>query len=97
MTAVRRRPVKIGLHIDISEYPEDYILGAPTRQRQPDRWADIAAMARRAEQLGFDSVTIPDHLLYRLEPGLPPEGVWECGSVLSALAAITTRVEIGPG
>jgi alkanesulfonate monooxygenase SsuD/methylene tetrahydromethanopterin reductase-like flavin-dependent oxidoreductase (luciferase family) len=89
-----RRPLKIGLHIDISEYPEDYMLGHAARQRPPDRWMDIAAMARAAEAVGLDSVTIPDHLIYRLVPG-KPEGAWECFSVLAALAAITERVEIG--
>jgi alkanesulfonate monooxygenase SsuD/methylene tetrahydromethanopterin reductase-like flavin-dependent oxidoreductase (luciferase family) len=30
------------------------------------RWADILAMAQRAEQVGFDSVWLPDHFL--IEP-----------------------------
>jgi alkanesulfonate monooxygenase SsuD/methylene tetrahydromethanopterin reductase-like flavin-dependent oxidoreductase (luciferase family) len=89
------RSLKVGLHIDISEYPEDYVLDSLTRLRRPDRWSDIAAMTRAAEAVGFDSVTIPDHLIYQLEPD-KPEGVWECFSILSALAAITERVEIGP-
>lgn len=51
-------------------------------------------MARVAEDVGFDSVWVPDHLLYRF-PGVTTFGVWECWSLVSALAAVTDRVEIG--
>jgi alkanesulfonate monooxygenase SsuD/methylene tetrahydromethanopterin reductase-like flavin-dependent oxidoreductase (luciferase family) len=60
------------------------------------RWADILAMAQRAEALGFDSVWVPDHLLFRpLSEGAPPGGIWECWSLVAALAAATQRVELG--
>jgi alkanesulfonate monooxygenase SsuD/methylene tetrahydromethanopterin reductase-like flavin-dependent oxidoreductase (luciferase family) len=77
----RGRPLKIGLHL-----PE-------TERIAP--WRDIAAMCRLAEEVGFDSIWVPDHLLYR-HPDQEPAGPWECWSVLSAVAAVTTRVEIGP-
>jgi alkanesulfonate monooxygenase SsuD/methylene tetrahydromethanopterin reductase-like flavin-dependent oxidoreductase (luciferase family) len=51
-------------------------------------------MALRAEQAGFDSIWLYDHLLYRF-PGQPTLGIWECWSVLSALAEATGQVEIG--
>ena len=57
------------------------------------RWIDIKAMAQMAEDVGFDSIWVPDHLLFRLEEG--PVGVWECSSILAALAATTSRVELG--
>jgi len=61
------------------------------------RWSDLAGMARRAEELGFDSVWVEDHLLFRGDvTGGPTEGPWECCSLLAALAAVTSRVEIGP-
>lgn len=90
-----RRPYKVGLHIDIGEFPEDYHTGRVDRTRSPDRWSDLAAMAWAAERVGFDSIMVPDHLLYRIEPG-KPEGAWEAFSILAALAAITSRVELAP-
>jgi alkanesulfonate monooxygenase SsuD/methylene tetrahydromethanopterin reductase-like flavin-dependent oxidoreductase (luciferase family) len=74
------------------------------------RWPDLLALARLAEAAGFDSLWLPDHFLFRLAdihaqyrgavpPALAaadPVGVWECWSLLAALAASTTRVALGP-
>lgn len=59
------------------------------------RWADIRTMAERAEEVGFDSLWVVDHLLYQFGEQDPPRGVWECWSLLSALAAVTTKPELG--
>jgi probable F420-dependent oxidoreductase len=69
------------------------------------RWRDLLAMARTAEQVGFDSVWVTDHLIHRTESSdvqsaiggdrRALEGPWECWSLLAALAASTERVEIG--
>ena len=60
-------------------------------------WADYLAMARTAEEMGFDSLWFVDHLLYREGASVePPQGVWECWSILAALAAVTSRVELAP-
>jgi alkanesulfonate monooxygenase SsuD/methylene tetrahydromethanopterin reductase-like flavin-dependent oxidoreductase (luciferase family) len=78
---VGMRPLKVGLHL-----PE-------TERIAP--WCDLAAMCRLAEEVGFDSIWVPDHLVYHA-PGQEPKGPWECWSILSAVAAVTHRVEIGP-
>jgi probable F420-dependent oxidoreductase len=57
-------------------------------------WADLKAAALQAEALGFDSVWVYDHLLHRFE-GHPTVGFWEAWTMLTALAATTTRVQIG--
>ena len=60
------------------------------------RWSDYVAMARLTEEAGFDSLWFVDHLIYRNDAsGRPPQGAWECWSVIAALAAATSRVELG--
>ena len=49
-------------------------------------------MARAAEEVGFDSLWVGDHLLYRD----PVRGPWDAWTTLAWLAGITERVELGP-
>jgi alkanesulfonate monooxygenase SsuD/methylene tetrahydromethanopterin reductase-like flavin-dependent oxidoreductase (luciferase family) len=56
-------------------------------------YKSIRSIAQKAEKDGFDSIWLADHLIYR-DPGEPDTGIWECWTVLSALAEATRRVEI---
>lgn len=88
MTSIQRnrttRPVKIGLMLPHTE-----------KSSGIRSWTEIREMAELAEDIGFDSLWVVDHFLYKLENDDPPKGVWECWSLLSALAACTKTAELG--
>ena len=58
-------------------------------------WPELLSIARAAEEAGFDSLWMGDHLLYDL-PGGITRGPWEAWTSLAALAAATQRIELGP-
>jgi alkanesulfonate monooxygenase SsuD/methylene tetrahydromethanopterin reductase-like flavin-dependent oxidoreductase (luciferase family) len=58
-------------------------------------WPEYVDLARLAEDVGFDSVWVGDHLLYDLPDG-STRGPYEAWTALAAIATATTRVEIGP-
>jgi len=82
-----RRPLRVGLFLPIIE---GTMAGASAT------WRDLADFAQRAETLGFDSLWLPDHLLFRLAGREDqPVGQWESWSTLAALAAATSRITLG--
>jgi probable F420-dependent oxidoreductase len=80
MTA-RGRPLRVGIQL-------------PEVEREV-RWPEYVAMARVAEDVGFDSVWVGDHVLYRYADG-STRGPWEAWTLLAGLAAATRRVAVGP-
>lgn len=81
----RQRPLNVGLNLQIVE--------GGLAGKTPG-WPDLVAYAQRAEQLGFDSIWVPDHLV--VSWGGHTHGIWESWSLLAAVAAVTRGVELGP-
>jgi probable F420-dependent oxidoreductase len=75
------RPLRIGVQL-------------PEVEREV-RWPEYAAMARAAEEVGFDSLWVGDHLLYRGD-GRAERGPWDAWTLLAGLAGVTERVGLGP-
>jgi len=75
------RPLKVGVQL-------------PEVEREV-RWTELLDMTRAIEDLGYDSVWVGEHLLYRWADR-PARGPWEAWSILTAIAAITNRIEFGP-
>jgi alkanesulfonate monooxygenase SsuD/methylene tetrahydromethanopterin reductase-like flavin-dependent oxidoreductase (luciferase family) len=89
MASPGQRPLKVGL---VLPQVEDDLVG------HTPRWSDLLAVAQRAETIGFDSLWLIDHMIYQFpfdDDTQPPHGLWECWSLLAALAAATERVELG--
>jgi F420-dependent oxidoreductase-like protein len=78
--------IRLGLQIPSFTYPD-----VPNDQLF-ERVADIAVTA---EESGFDSVHVMDHFFQLPLLGRPDQPMFECYTLLSALAARTKRVKLG--
>ncbi len=77
--------MKLGLVLDTAE---------GSLQGKTPGYKDMQEMAQAAERIGLDSIWLCDHLIYRF-PKQEEMGIWEVFTVLSALAAVTTRITLG--
>jgi alkanesulfonate monooxygenase SsuD/methylene tetrahydromethanopterin reductase-like flavin-dependent oxidoreductase (luciferase family) len=75
------RPLKVGFQL-------------PEVERMV-RWPEVLELVRLGEAVGFDSVWVGDHLLYRDEAH-GARGPWEAWTQLAAVAAATSRIALGP-
>jgi probable F420-dependent oxidoreductase len=79
--SLANRPIRVGIQL-------------PEVEREV-RWPEYLAMARAAEDAGFDTIWLGDHLLYRYGDG-STRGPWEVWTMLAAIAASTSRIRLGP-
>jgi len=75
------RPLRVGIQL-------------PEVEREV-RWPEYLAMAQAAEAVGFDTLWLGDHLLYRYPDG-STRAPWEAWTMLAGLAAATSRIRLGP-
>ncbi len=77
--------MKIGLVLIIAERKE---------LKRAYSYHETREIAQQAEEAGFDSLWLYDHMLYR-SADQPTIGIWECWTFLSALADATRHAELG--
>jgi alkanesulfonate monooxygenase SsuD/methylene tetrahydromethanopterin reductase-like flavin-dependent oxidoreductase (luciferase family) len=78
--------LRIGLVLPLYEDPET---------GRAHRWDELRTMATTAEAIGFDTVWVPDELLWRVSVWPGPRGWWECIAMTGAVAEATSRVDVG--
>src|ERR1700693_4195249 len=77
--------MKLGIMLPVGAFGD--------KGQMPD-WRDVRDIALLAEAEGLDSVWVADHLLSG-RGDEEPRGIHEGWTLVSAVAAITTRVELG--
>jgi F420-dependent oxidoreductase-like protein len=58
-----------------------------------EKWAKCLEITKLAEELGYDSIWVYDH--FHNVPAPAHEAVFECWTVMAALAAATSRIRLG--
>jgi alkanesulfonate monooxygenase SsuD/methylene tetrahydromethanopterin reductase-like flavin-dependent oxidoreductase (luciferase family) len=71
-----------------------------SRFGNPIHWRELRTLARVAEEVGFDTLWCDDHFLYDNFPAEAPDhgrfrGMWDCFTLLTALAEATSTVNLG--
>jgi alkanesulfonate monooxygenase SsuD/methylene tetrahydromethanopterin reductase-like flavin-dependent oxidoreductase (luciferase family) len=79
-------PVKVGIVLPVGD--------TDGPNQSTPAWPDIVSVARAAEDGGLDSVWVADHLFYR-DPEGREYGLHEAWTILTGVAAVTSRVEVG--
>src|SRR5215472_9178866 len=85
-TAKKPQQMTLGLLPGLDEQSHD---GATPRYKT------IQRMAQEAEDAGLDTFWLADHFFYQA-PNEPRVGQWEAFTFLSAIAAATSRIQLGP-
>ena len=67
--------------------------GRPDGDKPAPSWESVSERAATAEAAGFDTFVFEDALLYRGEE--TTDGVWESVSIAAAVAATTSRINLG--
>ena len=88
-----KNPLQLGLLLRTGEQskPAGRVVG----------WPELREMSVMAEAVGFDTIWVADHLIFRnagsvvMEPGTS-RGPLEAWTLLSAIAAVTSKVTLGP-
>lgn len=80
--------MKIGVVIDHAE---------DTDRGKAPSYSELRQLAQTADAGGLDSIWLYDHLIFRFEREgiLETGGIWECWTLLSALAEATKQVQLG--
>lgn len=85
MTQHPTSSLKVGLVLGLAE---------GSLQGRTPRFHDLRTLATTAQEAGLDSLWLADHLIYRF-PERDELAPWETFTMLSALAAVTTRITLG--
>lgn len=72
----------------------NHLFGRPGEAIAAPTWTSLRARAVAAEHAGFDSFVFEDSLSYHWKDG-SVDGVWESVSMAGAIAAVTSKIEIG--
>ena len=88
------RPIKPRLRFGLALPHYDYSLPGTS----PISWHAVKDWGQKAEELGFDSVWVSDHLFLDVSKyggSADPQGAMECWTTLAALSSTTTKVRFG--